>query len=88
MSAGLFDRIMDEATYNRNLLTQAYAGDLADLLMELQERAEWAEAALAAVPWQTLLNISNALEASDAVADPDEAALLTFLNRYAPWVPT
>lgn len=47
MSAGLFDRIMDEATYNRNLLTQAYAGDLADLLTELQLRAERAEAALA-----------------------------------------
>lgn len=50
-------------------------------------RAERAEAALAAVPWQALLNISHALEASDAARDPDEAALLAFLNQYAPWVP-
>ena len=44
---------------------------------------EKAETALAAVPWQALLNIA----ASDAANDPDEAALLSFLNRYAPWVP-
>lgn len=50
-------------------------------------RAERAESALAAVPWQALLNISHALAASDAANDPDEAALLSFLNRYAPWVP-
>ena len=48
---------------------------------------EKAEAELAAVPWQALLNISHALAASDAANDPDEAALLSFLNRYAPWVP-
>lgn len=38
---------MYEAAYNRDLLTQAYAGDLADLVTELQQRAERAEAALA-----------------------------------------
>ena len=46
---------------------------------------EKAEGELAAVPWQALLNISHALEASDAAHDLDEAALLAFLNRYSPW---
>ena len=52
---------------------------------DLAKRANSAEAALEAVPWQALLNISHALAASDVAHDPDEAALLQFLNRYAPW---
>ena len=58
-----------------------------ETVAEIRKRAERAEAALAAVPWQALLNISHALAASDAASDPDEAALLAFLNEYAPWVP-
>ena len=58
-----------------------------ETVAEIRKRAERAETALAAVPWQALLNISHTLEASDAASDSDEAALLAFLNRYAPWVP-
>ena len=57
--------------------------ELSKEIQRLRQRAERAEAALAAVPWQAMLNIA----ASDAANDPDEAALLSFLNRYAPWVP-
>ena len=83
MGQTLAERIDWEAANDPNRMISAYAGDLADLVAELTARAERAEAALAAVPWQALLNIA----ASDAANDPDEAALLSFLNRYAPWVP-
>ena len=47
MGQTLAERIQYEAAYDRNLIFQAYAGDLADLVGELQARAERAEAALA-----------------------------------------
>lgn len=78
---------MYEAAYNRDLLTQAYAGDLADLVTELQQRAERAEAALAAVPWQALLNIYECITLPAVALDGDVDALAAFLNQYAPWVP-
>ena len=46
MGQTLAERIQYEAAYDRNLIFQAYAGDLADLVGELQARAERAEAAL------------------------------------------
>lgn len=46
-------------------------------------RADRAEAALAAMPWQTLLNLSNY---SELMLERDASALLAFLNQYAPWV--
>ena len=64
-----------------------YGRSMERQLRDAVARAERAEAALAAVPWQALLNISHTLDASDAASDSDEAALLAFLNQYAPWVP-
>ena len=50
-------------------------------------RAERAEAALAAVPWQALANIYECLTLPAVALDGDVDALAAFLNQYAPWVP-
>ena len=50
-------------------------------------RAERAEAALAAVPWQALLNIYECLTLPAVALDGDVDALAAFLNQYAPWAP-
>ena len=50
-------------------------------------RAERAEAALAAVPWQALLNIYECLTLPAVALDGDVDTLASFLNQYAPWVP-
>ena len=46
MGQTLVERIQYDAAYDRNLIFNAYAGDLADLVAELTARAERAEAAL------------------------------------------
>lgn len=51
-------------------------------LRDAPERAERAEAVVSAIPWQTLLNISNY---RDLLLERDSAALDAFLNQYAPW---
>ena len=56
-------------------------------LRDAPERAERAEAALAAVPWQALANIYECLTLPAVALDGDVDALAAFLNQYAPWVP-
>ena len=46
-----------------------------------------AEAELAAVPWQALLNIYECLTLPAVALDGDVDTLAAFLNQYAPWVP-
>ena len=55
-------------------------------LRDAPERAERAEAALAAVPWQALLNIYECLRCQP-LRSIATWTLAAFLNQYAPWVP-